>query len=187
MNRKGLFCIGLFLVAVPAIAGINVQLNTAKDWPSVAGKIAIVPANCPVEFDCATINKVITKRFAKRSDIDSVDLAAVQQALFDISAEELTEQNADQLSKTLGVQSFFLVTVDYSGRNIGLSSGNSPVAASFEIAQGNISVRVVSPDGKLLARATGFGQSSWVNESQVMANTFEEVFDRLFPRTTKSR
>lgn len=185
MPRKILFAVLALLTTSSAWAGYKIEANTAKDWPSVAGKVAIVPAACPADFDCAWLNKVVGEFFTERPDIGSVDSSTVSQAMMDTGTDQLTDDNRAQIADALGVQSFVLVVVGSSEVKstgaIATQVGRSVVMTPTSTGQGSLELRVISPDGKLLAKATGFGESGWRTGRRLISALFEKTFERLFP------
>ncbi len=186
MKFKGIAAAVLLLAASPAAVAYKVEAITAKDWPSVAGKIAIAPSVCPPDFDCAWLNEVVAEYFAEHEPpVLSVDSQTVSQALLESGTDQLTDANRAQIAEALGVQSFFVVVVGNSEVKstgaIATSIGHSVIMTPTTVGTGSLEVRVVSPDGKLLAKATGFGESGWRSGRRLIGAVFEDVFYRLFP------
>lgn len=178
----------IFVLAIfssQAWAGYKIEATTAKDWPDSAGKVAVLPAICPADFDCAWLNETITEYFSDRAHPAFVDSTTVSQALLDAGTDQLTEENRANIATTLGVQSFFFVVVGSSEVKItgstGTTIGRSVIITPTTVGQGSLEVRIISADGKLLAKATGFGTSGWRSGRRLIGAVFEEVLDRLFP------
>lgn len=175
------------LHASPAIAGYNVEATTVKDWPGVAGKIAVAPASCPADFDCAWLNETINDYFNDNEHVVFVSSQDVSQAMLDAGVEQLDAEGAKKLAELLGVQSFLLVTVGNAETKQETGTVATPVygggfiITGSRVAQGSVDVRIISSDGKTLAKATGFGESSFRKGKGVVGKVFGRLFERLFP------
>lgn len=186
-RRKGaalIFALALFGLS-PAVARYSVEATTAKDWPAAAGKMAVLPAICPADFDCSGMNEEIAERFADREKLAYVGAPTVSQALLDAGTDRLTDENRANLAAALGVQSFFIVVIGSSETtstgSLATAVGHSVIVTPTTVGKGSLEVRVISPDGRLLAKATGFGESGWRSGVRLMGALFEDVFERLFP------
>lgn len=182
------FAVTLLALVAPmtATAGYNVEATMARDWPAAAGRIAILPSICPPDFDCASLNETIAEYFYENPDVVTSD--AVSQGMIDIGVEYLDEQNRHAVAEALGVGSFLQVVVgNASESNTGAMAypvgGTGLVGINaIQRKQGSLEVRVVSADGRLLAKAAGFGESTFRRSSSgVIGRVFDEIYYRLFP------
>lgn len=185
--RKPLIAAILALAApLSAMAGYNVDATMARDWPGVAGRIAILPSICPADFDCASMNETVAEYFYENSGV--VGSEAVSQAMIDIGIEYVDEQNRQALAAELGVMSFLQVVVGNASESttgaMAYPMGGTGMVGinAIQRKEGSVEVRVVSAEGKLLAKAVGFGESTFRrSSSSVVGRVFDEIYYRLFP------
>lgn len=177
-----------FALALPltAVAGYNVEATLSRDWPGVAGRIAILPAICPPDFDCAALNETVAEYFYENANV--VTPEAVSQGMIDIGVEILDEGSRQALAEELDVGSFLQVVVGNASESttgaMAYPLGGSGMVGinAIQKKQGSLEVRVVSAEGKLLAKAAGYGESTFRrSSSSVIGRVFDEIYYRLFP------
>jgi hypothetical protein len=175
------------LFASPSFAGYDVVVNGASGWRGNVGKMAIAPAVCPPEVDCIWLNETIADEVEGYSDsLSTVDSTIVSQALFEAGADQLTAENSVLLAEELGVQSFLIVVVGHSGDEqvgaLGFPIGSGMFAmGAAKRSQASVEVRIVSADGKLMAKGYGYGDSGFRKKKGVLGKTFAEILAELFP------
>jgi hypothetical protein len=188
MMKIRIMWISALIMAVmsSAHAGYNVDTHTVPGWPKVAGKIAIVPAVCPANFDCVWLNETITDDLEDHENISFISQEQVSQAMLEAGVEQITDANLSKMAGILGAQSFLFVTVgDSDTKQSGAVA--APIARGgfilvpSRVAQGGLDVRIVSAEGKVFAKGTGFGESSFRHGKGVVGKIFEKILDALFP------
>lgn len=188
MDTRKLLVAGALLLTAPlgAIAGYNVDATMSRDWPAVAGRIAILPSVCPSDFDCASLNETVAEYFYENSNVIMPEV--VSQGMMDTGIEFLDAETRPLLAQELGVGSFLQVIVGNASESttgaMAYPVGGGGLAGinAIQRKQGSLEVRVVSAEGRLLAKATGYGESTFRrSSSSVIGRVFDEIYYRLFP------
>lgn len=188
MDIRTLAAVAIFALITPlsALAGYNVEATMSRDWPAAAGRIAILPALCPPDFDCASFNETVDDYFYE--NVNVVTSQVVSLGMIDAGIEFLDEDNRQALADELGVGSFMQVIVGNASQSttgaMAYPVGGTGMVGinAIQRKQGSLEVRVVSAEGRLLAKASGYGESTFRrSSSSVIGRVFDEVYYRLFP------
>lgn len=176
-------CLALLLLSQSALAGYNVDVTKVSNWSEVSGKIAIAPAMCPADFDCVWLNETMAEYVTEGYPF-TAGPQQVAQAMLEAGVESLDGEGAQQIAELLGVDSFLLVVVGNSESTV-QSAVAFPafnggfVMAPSKRAQGGLEIRVVTSEGKTLARGSGFGESGWRKGRGVIGKVFGNLVDEL--------
>lgn len=173
----------LALLPMLAFAGYNTNVVKTKDWASNARRIAIAPAACPTNFDCAWLNEKISGYVTEGYPF-VVGPNDVSLALLEIGAESLSGDAIAMVAQKLNVDSFLIPVVGNAETKkdsaIAVPTyGGGFIVAQDEHAQGSIEIRVIASNGKLLARGNGFGESGIRRSKGVVAKVFGQLVDEL--------
>lgn len=175
----------LLFVALQTFAGYEVEVTKATGFPASAGTVAVLPASCPSDVDCVTLNRTIAANMS-RVKLRSLALPVVRQAMIDARIETITEENRQMLADKLGADSFLVVTVGSADTaaagGTAIPIGGVIVLAPSKLARGTVEIRIVGArDGKLLMRGNGAGSSRARAETGVLAKTIARILERAFP------
>lgn len=186
--KKILETLFILLVMLPAqaFAGYNANVNKVANWQTAAGKIAIAPAVCPSDFDCTWLNREISGYVDKKHPFVAGP-EQVSQAMLEENVESLDGDGAGRVASRLGVDSFLLVIVGNAethqqASGVILPAGNGFLMAHGNIAQGNVEIRVVTSEGRSLARGTGHGESGFKKGRKVVGKIVRGLVDELLDK-----
>lgn len=185
--RRVLSCVALvalLLLSCSVLARYNVTVTKASAWPAAAGKIAILPAMCPSDFDCVWLNEVLGDYVDDEDYPFVAGPEQVAQAMLDAGVEVLEGEGARIVAEMLGADSFLVTVVgNAESRDDATMAvpafGGGFLMGSTQRAQGGVEIRVVTAEGKSLARGSGFGESSFKKERRVAGKVFEQLIDEL--------
>lgn len=98
--------------------------------------------------------------------------------------ETLEGEDAQKVADLLGVDSFLLVVVGNAESHVqsavALPAFNGGfIMAPNKRAQGGMEIRVVTAEGRTLARGSGFGESGWRKGRGVVGKVFGSLVDEL--------
>src|SRR5690606_11773818 len=86
-------CLALLLLSQPVLAGYNVDVTKVSSWSEVSGKIAIVPAMCPSDFDCVWLNETMADYVTEGYPF-TAGPEQVAQAMLEAGVESLDGESA---------------------------------------------------------------------------------------------
>lgn len=174
----------LMLACQPARAAYNADVSKVANWAEAAGKIAIAPAMCPSDFDCVWLNETMADYVGADGYPFTAGPRQVSQAMLEAGVESLDGEGAKQVADLLGVDSILIVAVGNAETRTSSAIAIPIYGGGFMMspnnrAQGGLEFRVITPEGRTLARGAGFGESGWRKGRGVVGKVFGTLIDEL--------
>lgn len=168
-------------------ASYSAQVQQVPDLKQKVKTIALAPMNCPEDLDCLWVEDELAQTIASYKLFNVVRTEQVRQALFQLGAKSVNDDNRAAVLKQLGADAMVFATVGSAGTKtdgaVGVFTGASVVVAPRKIKHGNVELAVVASDGQLLLQglANGTSRNGFKSEKGVVLTAFKSILEKAFP------
>lgn len=194
MRTRSLACL-LWLVGAGSLAAdFRIEGGANRDFLETAGVVAVLPAICPPEVDCAWLDRRVAGELLRRKKPEFRNAAATRAALTQLGAQELTAENRAALAASLGAQTLLEIRVRelQKGRaEEGRDPDERPLAPGQKYdreggSDGDVRARVeiraiAAETGKTVADGAAFGDAPTRSEKKLLGPMVAQLLDRMFP------
>lgn len=181
------FTVCATILAARSLGAYSVEMNTSSDFPAGITTLAIMPIGCPPKIDCSAVERDLAEYLGHyKARFSVVSAGAVRQATFDMGLLQPDDSRRQELMSRLKADAALLVVVGHAGTEqsgaVTFPVFNTLFTGFVQESSGNVTMFIVSADGKPLMRGTGFGKSEWYGDSSLVSRLCQDVLDKAFAR-----
>jgi hypothetical protein len=175
-------------------ADFRIEGGADRDFLETAGVVAVLPAICPANVDCAWLDRRISGEILRRKRPEFRSAAATRAALTLVGASELTAENRAPLGSSLGAQTLLEIRVrelekvrargarDPDERPLAPGEKYARGASGDDSVRGRLEIRAFSAEtGKTVAEGAAFGEAPGLSEKKLLGPMLTQLLDRMFP------
>lgn len=201
MRRRGfpppLWLLGLLWPGA-LVADFRIEGGASRDFLETAGVVAVLPAICPPQVDCAWLDRKVAGEILRRRKPEFRSAAATQAALAQLGAREVTAENRAPLAANLGAQTLLEIRVsefqkeqaaggsDVDDRPLDPGERYERDTGAGATVRGRLEIRAISAEtGKTVAEGAAFGDAAAPSEKKLLGPMLSQLLDRMFPLPRK--
>jgi hypothetical protein len=194
----GTLMLAAWLVATALAADFRVEGGANNDFLQKAGVVAVLPAICPANVDCAWLDRQVAGEILRRKQPQFLSAAAARAALAALGVQEVSAENRKALAATVGAQTLLEVRVrelekvrtrwqpDPDEAAPGSMEKSDRGNETDREVRGRLEIRAISAEtGKTLAEGAAFGDAPASSEKKLLGPMLTELLARMFPLRTR--
>jgi hypothetical protein len=176
------------------VADFRIEGGADRDFPGTAGVVAVLPAICPENVDCAWLDRRVAGEILRRQRPEFRSAAATQAALTRLGASQLTAENRAPLASSLGAQTLLEIRVrelEKERTKGGRDPDERPLAPGEKYdreggsdggVRGRLEIRAISAEtGRTVAEGAAEGDAPGLSEKKLLGPMLTRLIDRMFP------
>lgn len=194
MKAPPTLLLAAWLLPAPLVADFRIEGGANDDFQQSAGVVAVLPAVCPANVDCAWLDRQVEGEILRRRKPEFRRAAAARAALTALGAQEVSGENRAALAANLGAQTLLEIRVrglekvstrwkpDPDEAAPGPMEKTDRGNETDRAVRGRLEIRAISAEtGETLAEGAAFGDAPAASEKKLLGPMLSELMARMFP------
>lgn len=194
MKVTGTLTLAAWLLPAALAADFRIEGGANNDFLQTAGVVAVLPAICPANVDCAWLDRQVAGEVLRRKQPQFLSAAAARAALTALGAQEVGDENRKALAASLGARTLLEIRVreleklrtrwkpDPDEVAPGPMEKSDRGNETDREVRGRLEIRAISAEtGKTLAEGAAFGDVPASSEKKLLGPMLTELMARMFP------